>query len=74
LGPLRPIVLTGMSALPFAPPLAPMLARLARELPAGDYAYEPKWDGFRCLAFAEPGRVEQLDATAGDPAARGDRP
>jgi ATP-dependent DNA ligase len=33
------------------PPLAPMLARLARELPAGDYLYEPKWDGFRCLAF-----------------------
>jgi ATP-dependent DNA ligase len=29
-----------------------MLARLARELPAGDYLYEPKWDGFRCLAFA----------------------
>jgi ATP-dependent DNA ligase len=35
-----------------------MLARLARELPAGDYAYEPKWDGFRCLAFASPGAVD----------------
>jgi ATP-dependent DNA ligase len=23
-----------------------MLARLARELPVGDYLYEPKWDGF----------------------------
>ncbi|MFL5839981.1 MAG: ATP-dependent DNA ligase [Thermoleophilaceae bacterium] len=34
-----------------APPLAPMLAKLARELPTGDYVYEPKWDGFRCLAF-----------------------
>src|SRR5437764_526534 len=28
-----------------------MLARLARELPLGDFFYEPKWDGFRCLAF-----------------------
>jgi len=30
-------------------PLSPMLARLSRELPIGDYLYEPKWDGFRCL-------------------------
>jgi ATP-dependent DNA ligase len=35
-----------------SPPIAPMLARLARELPVGDYIYEPKWDGFRALAFA----------------------
>jgi ATP-dependent DNA ligase len=28
-----------------------MLGRLARELPEGDLLYEPKWDGFRCLAF-----------------------
>jgi ATP-dependent DNA ligase len=33
------------------PPLVPMLARLERELPADGYLYEPKWDGFRCLAF-----------------------
>lgn len=34
------------------PPVAPMLARLARELPLGEtLSYEPKWDGFRCLAF-----------------------
>lgn len=33
------------------PPLAPMLARLARALPTDGYRYEPKWDGFRCLAF-----------------------
>ncbi len=37
--------------LPVAPPIAPMLARLARDLPEGDWIYEPKWDGFRCLAF-----------------------
>src|SRR5919202_538298 len=34
------------------PPLPPMLALLARDLPAGDgFFFEPKWDGFRCLAF-----------------------
>lgn len=35
------------------PPVKPMLARLARELPHGDFLYEPKWDGFRCLAFRD---------------------
>jgi ATP-dependent DNA ligase len=35
-----------------------MLAKLARELPAGDYVYEPKWDGFRCLAFRDGDRVD----------------
>ena len=28
-----------------------MLAKLADELPAGDYVYEPKWDGFRAIVF-----------------------
>ena len=28
-----------------------MLAKLAEELPAGHYIYEPKWDGFRALVF-----------------------
>lgn len=35
-----------------------MLASLARELPRGEWLYEPKWDGFRCLAIATPQRVE----------------
>src|SRR5206468_12151731 len=35
-----------------------MLARLARELPVGDYLYEPKWDGFRCLVFRDGDAVE----------------
>ena len=30
-----------------------MLAKLSRELPVGDYVYEPKWDGFRCLVFRD---------------------
>lgn len=35
-----------------------MLGRLVRELPIGEYVYEPKWDGFRCLAFCAGGSVE----------------
>jgi ATP-dependent DNA ligase len=33
------------------PPVEPMLARLAEDLPAGAYIYEPKWDGFRAIVF-----------------------
>jgi ATP-dependent DNA ligase len=35
-----------------------MLARLARELPRDGYVYEPKWDGFRCLAFREGSAID----------------
>src|SRR3954471_1922951 len=28
-----------------------MLAKLAEQLPAGEFLYEPKWDGFRALVF-----------------------
>src|SRR5215210_7101032 len=35
-----------------------MLAKLARELPEGAYLYEPKWDGFRCLAFRRGDHVD----------------
>jgi ATP-dependent DNA ligase len=39
--------------------LAPMEARLVAELPIGDsWQYEPKWDGFRCLAFRAGEEVE----------------
>ena len=40
------------------PPVAPMLARLARELPLDGYVYEPKWDGFRCIVFRDGDEVE----------------
>jgi ATP-dependent DNA ligase len=41
-------------ALPFAPPLAPMLSSAADALPAGDgWQFEPKWDGFRTLVFRD---------------------
>jgi ATP-dependent DNA ligase len=41
-------------ALPLTPPLLPQLARPAKQLPAGEgWVYEPKWDGFRCIAFVD---------------------
>ena len=45
-------------AFPIAPPVEPMLARLADTLPAGKFIYEPKWDGFRCIAFIDGDEVE----------------
>ena len=37
---------------PLTPPIEPMLAKLASDLPAaGDVLYEPKWDGFRAIVF-----------------------
>src|SRR3954468_7455642 len=35
-----------------------MLGRLTRELPADGWLYEPKWDGFRCLAFRDGDEVD----------------
>src|SRR4051812_19617112 len=35
-----------------------MLAKLVRALPEGDLVYEPKWDGFRCIAFADGAAVD----------------
>ena len=40
------------AAFPIAPPIEPMLAKLAESIPeAGAYLYEPKWDGFRAIVF-----------------------
>lgn len=51
-------------------PDAPMLATLARDLPVGsDLVYEPKWDGFRCLAHRHGDAVE-LRSRSGRPLAR----
>jgi ATP-dependent DNA ligase len=37
----------------------PMLAKSAEDLPAGDgWLYEPKWDGFRCIAVRDGDAVE----------------
>lgn len=40
------------------PPLAPMLAKPVSGIPEGDYLYEPKWDGFRCILFRDGDEVE----------------
>jgi ATP-dependent DNA ligase len=48
----------------------PMEATAADELPHGEgWQYEPKWDGFRCLAFKDGGKVD-LRAKSGKPLAR----
>ena len=39
------------------PPVAPMLAKPAPEIPAGQM-YEPKWDGFRSIIFRDGDEVE----------------
>jgi ATP-dependent DNA ligase len=42
-----------------APPVEPMLAKLADLLPPeGDVLYEPKWDGFRAIVFKQRERLE----------------
>jgi ATP-dependent DNA ligase len=56
--------------LEIPPTIAPMEARTVDALPTGEgWAYEPKWDGFRCLAFRSGGRVE-LRSKAGKPLGR----
>src|SRR3954447_22132119 len=41
-------------SLPLKPPVLPQLARPRAQLPEGDgWAYEPKWDGFRSIAFID---------------------
>jgi ATP-dependent DNA ligase len=45
-------------ALPLSPPVLPQLAKTAKTLPTGGgWSYEPKWDGFRALAFVDDGEV-----------------
>jgi ATP-dependent DNA ligase len=47
--------------------LAPMEALLVAELPRGpEWQYEPKWDGFRCLAFRDGATIE-LRSKSGQP-------
>lgn len=47
-----------------------MEARSVEEIPTGNgWQYEPKWDGFRCLAFRD-GEAIYLQSKAGQPLAR----
>ncbi|HEX6070821.1 MAG TPA: ATP-dependent DNA ligase [Longimicrobiaceae bacterium] len=57
-------------ALPLPHSYEPMEAELAAALPDGPgWIYEPKWDGFRCLAFRDGDEVE-LRSKAGKPLGR----
>ena len=56
--------------LPLNKNYAPMEALPATELPSGrEWQYEPKWDGFRCLAFRDGTRVD-LQSKSGKPLTR----
>lgn len=51
--------------LPIHPPFLPMEAKSVGTIPTGpEWQYEPKWDGFRCIAFRDSGTVE-LQSKAG---------
>ena len=58
-------------ALPIGTSFEPMHALLVPELPSGggDWQYEPKWDGFRCLAFRDGQKVD-LRSKSGQPLER----
>ena len=50
--------------LPIKRPYPAMEALLVSEIPAGEnWEYEPKWDGFRCLAFRDGKKVELQSKT-----------
>lgn len=56
--------------LPIPKSYRPMEAQPASELPGGpEWQYEPKWDGFRCLAFRDGAHVE-LESKSGKPLTR----
>jgi ATP-dependent DNA ligase len=47
--------------LPVSKNTVPMESRAEEELPSGaGWQYEPKWDGFRCLAFKDGRKVDLL--------------
>src|ERR1041385_5420469 len=56
--------------LPLQPPYPPAEAKSVKEVPRGvEWLYEPKWDGFRCLAFRRGNEVV-LQSKAGQPLTR----
>src|SRR5260370_1277921 len=57
-------------SLPLPLSYAPMEARSVEQLPEGKgWQYEPKWDGFRCLAFRD-GDMVDLRSKSAQPLAR----
>jgi ATP-dependent DNA ligase len=56
--------------LPLSPPVEPQLARSAKQLPLGEqWAYEPKFDGFRAIAFVDGDEV-YIQSRSGRPLGR----
>jgi ATP-dependent DNA ligase len=56
--------------LPLQPPYPPAEAKSVKDLPRqAGWLYEPKWDGFRCLAFRQGDEVV-LQSKAGQPLGR----
>jgi ATP-dependent DNA ligase len=56
--------------LPLSPPIEPQLARSAKQLPLGEqWAYEPKFDGFRAIAFVDGDEV-YIQSRSGRPLGR----
>ena len=57
-------------SLPIPKSYAPMEAQPAESLPGGpEWHYEPKWDGFRCVAFRNGDRID-LESKSGKPLTR----
>ena len=57
-------------SLPLKPPIEPQLARSGKELPLGEqWAYEPKFDGFRAIAFVD-GEQFTIQSRSGKPLER----
>lgn len=51
--------------LPIPTDFPPMEADMAREIPTGaEWQYEPKWDGFRCLAFRDGDEIELISKSS----------
>jgi ATP-dependent DNA ligase len=57
-------------SLPLSPPVLPQLAKTAKTLPTGGgWVYEPKWDGYRAIAFVD-GDAAHLQSRNGRPLTR----
>lgn len=53
-----------------SPPLEPMEAKTVARIPRGNqWLYEPKWDGFRCIAFRDGAQIA-MQSKSGQPLER----
>lgn len=62
--------MSSFKRLPVRPPIEPMEAKSVQDIPTGKgWLYEPKWDGFRCIAFRDGDDVA-LQSKSGQPLER----